>query len=191
MAAAQQSTMLGDAGFGLALGGAVADAVGSYYAVKAMQYQARMQASALHHQQQMSYIEARQAERDAQRATRAGQREGARLSLQYGQAKAATTARQAAAGIQGGVGSAAEIAASIEYAKQSDRLVIDRNAVLEANAHRTRRTNAVNSGLFAGTMAANVRRMSGAVSPELAGVSSLLGSGAGVVDAYGKWRGSR
>ncbi len=175
-----QSTLLGDTGLGLQAAGAVTSAIGAFYSVKAAQYQAKSAALSLEFQQQMAYINARAAERDAQRALLAGQREAGRVGLAYKQLKGSTVARQAAAGIQGGVGSAGEITASIDLAKETDQLTITRNSVREANAHRTGRVNALNRGSMAGVSAKNLRATSGAMSAGVSGLTTLVG-GAGQV----------
>lgn len=175
-----QSTLLGNVGIGLQVGGALSSALGAFYSVRANQYRARAQASALEHQQQLSWINARQAERDAQGSLLAGQREAARAGQRFGQIKASVEARQSARGIQAGVGSAGEISASIELAKQTDQLAITRNSVRQANAQRTGRVNALARASAAGVEAGNLRGMAGALNPGLSGATSLIG-GAGAV----------
>ncbi|HUW16348.1 MAG TPA: hypothetical protein VMW94_04660 [Actinomycetes bacterium] len=175
---------LGAAGIGLQAAGAVSSAIGAFYSVKANQYQAKSQASALEFQQQLSWINARAAEKDAQRTLLAGQREAGRVGQQYAQLKAATLTRQAAAGIQTGVGSAGEIAASIEVAKQADQLAITRNSVHEANASRTGRVNALNRGRMAGVSAGNLRSSAGAMNPALSGATSLVGGAGRVASSW-------
>jgi hypothetical protein len=171
---------LGKASIALQAAGAVSSAIGAFYSVKSAQYQAKSQALSLEHGQSMAYLNARNAERDAQATLLSGQYEAGKAGLQYGQVKEATLTRQAAAGIQSGVGSAGEIAASIEFAKEADQLTITRNAVRAASAHRTQRENLRARGEFAGMSAQNLRRSAGAMSPGIAGFSSLLGSAGGV-----------
>lgn len=182
-----ESTLLGDTGLGLQAAGAVSSAIGAFYSVQAAQYRAKSTALSLEFQQQMSFMNARAAERDAQRSLLAGQREAGRVGLQYKQLKGATVARQAAAGIQGGVGSAGEIAASIELAKETDQLTITRNAVRAANAHRTGRVNALNRGQLAGVSAANLKTTAGAMSPGLSGLTSLVGGAGQVASSWYKY----
>jgi|TARA_Y100000310_G_scaffold74983_1_gene71220 hypothetical protein len=171
---------LGKASIALQVAGTVSSAIGAFYSVKSAQYQAKSKALSLEFEQSMSYIDARNAERDAQATLLSGQYEVGKVGLQYGQVKEATLARQAASGIQGGVGSAGEIATSIEFAKEADQLTITRNAVRAASAHRTRRVNVLARGRLAGVSAQNLRGTAGAMSPGLAGFSSLLGGAGGV-----------
>lgn len=172
--------------FGVALqaGGAVAGAAGAYYSAQAAQYQAKSQAMALEHQQQMSFLTARRAEVDAQQALRAGQHERGQVGLRYAQAKADTAAKQSASGIQGGVGSSAEVLASIELAKQVDQITITKNSVRAASAHRTQRVNALSRGMLAGASAANVRASGDSISPGASAGISLLGRSGSVANNW-------
>ena len=174
------ASKLGDFSIGMGVAGALTSAIGAFYSVKSAQYQAKSQALSLEHGQSMAYLNARNAERDAQATLLSGQYEKGKAGLQYAQFKEATLTRQAAAGIQSGVGSAGEIGASIEFAKEADQLAITRNAVHDAKAHRIRREDLLTRGEFAGMSARNVRRSAGAMSPGIAGFSSLLGSAGGV-----------
>ncbi len=181
---ASGGTTLGGVSTGLAIGGALSSAIGAYYSVKAAQYQARSRASALEHQQQLSYINAREAERDAQDSLMSGQREAARAGLRYAQVKATMDVRRAAGGIQAGVGSAGEVAASVEYAKQSDQLAITRNSVREANAHRTGRVNSLNRASAAGVEAVNLRSTARGMNAGLSATTSLIGSAGAVASNW-------
>ena len=162
---------------GLALGGVVSQAIGAFYSVKSQQYQAKSQALNLEFQAGMASMAARNAELDAQHVLQAGQEEAGRAGLQYGQAKQGTRARQAAAGVQGGVGSAAEIAASIEYSKEADLITINKNAVRAANARRAAGIDAANQSLLARVGAKGFRRTASVMSPGLAAFTRLLAGG--------------
>ena len=172
------------AGTALMAAGAVGSMIGAFYSVKSAQYQAKSQAMTLEFEQFMSYVNARNAEQDAQATLTAAEYESGKVGMQYKQIKEATRSRQAARGIQGGVGSAGEIAASIEFAKESDRLAITRNAVQAASAHRTRKTNIRNRGRFAGVSAANLRGTAGALNPWISSGMSLLGSAGDVAKMW-------
>jgi len=182
-----QGTLLGGVGIGLQVAGAVGSALGTYYSIKAAQYRANSQALNLEFQQEISYIVARTAERDAQHTLLAGQRAAGRVGLQYRQLKEATITRQSAAGIQAGVGSAAEVATSIELAKETDQLAITRNSVRAANAHRTGRVNARNRAQFAGVSAENLRRDASALSPFGSAATTLVGGAGQVASTWYKY----
>ena len=171
---------LDDSGTILQVAGALSSAAGAYYQVQAAQYQAKSRALSLQFSQQLSHLNARNAERDAQQEILAGQREAGRTGLAYRQIKGEAQARQAAAGIQGGVGSAGEVAASIELANQQDQTAITRNSVRAANAARAGRVNAENQARMTGVSAENVRASGKSLNPALAGATSLIGSAAQV-----------
>ena len=88
--------------------------------------------------------------------------------------------RQAAAGIQGGVGSAAEVVASIDLAKETDQLAITKNAVRAASAARTGRVAQMNQAMLSGVSAVNLRSSASSMSAGLAAGTSLLGSAGAV-----------
>lgn len=180
----QQSSLLGNVGIGLQVGAALSSAIGAFYSVKAAQYQAESAASSLDFQRSLANINARNAERDAQHSLLAGQREAGRVGLRYRQIKASMKTVQAAAGIQAGVGSAGEVAASIELSSELDQLAITRNSVLQANASRTGRESILNRATMQGISARNMRASAGAMNPYVSGGISLIG-GAGQV--AGNW----
>jgi hypothetical protein len=182
-----ESTFLGfdtkdvaDFGMALSIGGYLNQAVGAYYSAKAQQYALKSQALDLEFQQTMAAINARSAELDAQLELEAGRRDVGRVGLQYGQVKGAERARQAAGGTQAGVGSAAEVQASIETAKELDQITISANAVRAANAARTRATGYESVARMAGVNAANARTAGRNIQPWAGFGSSLLAGAGGV-----------
>ena len=172
--------------FGLwtSIAGAGLQAIGNYYAAQSQKSQLKSQALAADFQQSMSALNARAAEEEAQAITEAGNREQSRIAAQYGQVKAGERAATAARGIKAGVGSAAEVQASIELAKQIDVFTVNSNAVRAANAARTQATNERNRSLLAGTSAANLRDTAGSIDPYAAVAGSLLGSASGISSQY-------
>lgn len=184
--AANQGTgsATGSFGLGMSIGGLFTSAIGAYYSVQAFQSKARQQADALEHQRQMSFLNARAAERDAQASLLAGQEAAGRVGQRFAQIRGTTRARQAAAGIQAGVGSAGEVMASIELARQTDQLTITRNALREANAARRGREAALSRGRFAGASAQGLRATADSASRTLAGASSLIGGSGRVAQQW-------
>ena len=122
-------------GLGLSAGAAGAGVVNAFYSVKAMSYQAAMQASSLRFQQRAVFRRANMAELAAREMDKAGQEEGGQVSLQFGQLIESTKARGSASGTQAGVGSRAEIAASQEMAKD-----ISIDTVTKSSANRVAAT---------------------------------------------------
>jgi hypothetical protein len=86
--------------------GAVNSAIGSFYAADSQKTQLKMQAQNQRFQAQMSAINARGAEMQAQQSLLAGERAIGQYTMGAGQRRASATASMAARGIQGGVGSA-------------------------------------------------------------------------------------
>jgi hypothetical protein len=179
---------MGQASGALMAAGLAVQAVGGFYSVKSAQYKAKSQALTLEFEQTIAYMNARSAERDAQRTLRAGQEAAGRVGLQYGQVKEGLRTRQAAGGIQAGVGSAAEVATSVEYAKESDMNTIGRNAVYGASAHRRTSASFYGRGLLAGASARNIRGMAGAMNPWISSGLSLLGGSGQVGMQYESMR---
>ena len=160
--------------------GAINGAIGSYYAAESQKNQLKMQAQNLRFQAQMSALNARQAEFAAQQATMAGQQAIGRYTMAAGQQKAGARASLAARGIQAGVGSAAEIMASMDLVKEVDRLTMNANLVRQAEAIRMQGVNYMTQGVMQGTSASNVMATAGTISPGLASFSSMLGSAASI-----------
>ena len=168
--------------FGTVLGisGALLSAIGSYRAAESQRYQLESQALELELQGSLANLNARAAEQDAEAILEAGAREKGRTTLRFGQVKGAARARAAAAGIQAGVGSAAEVQVSIEAAKEIDSLTIERNAVRAAGAARLRGVNLRSQALLSRVGVQNLRRGARSLSPGLAAATSLTGSAATV-----------
>jgi hypothetical protein len=176
------SALSGLATFGLVLGvaGALSQTIGAYYSTVSQRYQLRSQALDLELAGSIADLNARAAEQDAAAIARAGQQQKGLATLRYGQAKAESRTRTAAAGLQAGVGSAAEVQASIELAKELDAFVIEENALRAAGNARRRAVDERNRALLARTQASSLRRIGKSLSPTLSSISSLIG-GAGQV----------
>jgi len=174
------SGMSGLSVFGIAMqaAGMVSQSIGAFYSAQANRYAARAQRLNLEFAGSIADINARAAENEAAAMLEAGRTDKATSTLQFGAAKAAVRARRGASGLQSGVGSAAEVDASIEAAKEIDSLTIDRNALRAAGAASTRAVNLRNQALLSRVSAKNVHDTSQSISPGLAAFSSLLG-GAG------------
>lgn len=164
----------------MSVAGVLTGAIGSFYAAKTQKYQLQGQALSLEFERSIANLNSRAAERDAQAILEAGRQEKALTTLRHGQAIATQRASQAARGLQAGVGSVAEMAATSILAKDLDALTIDADTVRAANAARLRAVDLRSRGRLAGVGAANLRGTAGSVSPFLATTSSLL-TGAGRV----------
>lgn len=164
--------------------GAITSSVGAYYGAIAQRYQLKSQAQDLDFQATMAGINARAAEMDASVALEAGRSEKGRRTLQYGQVKAGARTGQAAAGVQAGVGSAGEVLASIEAAKEIDSLTIDRNALRAARGFKSQAVDLRNRSSLARMSAGNARQFAGSISPGLSALTSLLGGAGRVAQSH-------
>jgi hypothetical protein len=166
------------AGIVLAAAGAVSSIVGSYYQVSASRYQAKSAAMQLELQKTLANINARAAERDAQAQIRASYQAAGRSDLQYKQLQASARVAQNRGNLQAGVGSAAEVQASITYAKEADHVSITLNGVRAANASRLQAAGLRGQAIAAGAAASNMGLSAKIAQPWMASFQTLLGSGA-------------
>jgi hypothetical protein len=148
------ATEVGDA---MTAAGIAMQVVGTYFAVEAMKDQAKAQESALRHQQTLAGMNASAAEGEALFQLWAGDREQAQSGLRYAAIKASAKAKIASSGVRVGTGSAAEVLASIEYAKETDRISININTVRAANATRQQASNYRTRASALGVAAGNAR----------------------------------
>lgn len=174
------------AGWYATLASAALGAVSAWYQVDAQKYNLKQQASNLEFQSSMATIAREQAESDAQAVIAAGAQERASLTLRQGQERASLIAGQAASGAAPG-GSNAEIRASQRLIDRIDAMTLDSNTLRAKNAARMRGVNAGNEALLDQTSAQNVRGTARSLSPEMAAVSSLLGS-AGTISSEWAYR---
>ena len=168
------TSQLSDASMALSIAGTGMQFLGAYYGAKQQQHELKSQALAAEFEATMSSINARLAESDANAILAAGRDEANRSAMQYQQLKSATKVSSAAHGVQAGVGSAAEVQASIELAKQVDALTINKNTVRAAGNARIQARNQRNQSALSLVSAGNLRSTAGSISPFAAGTGSLL-----------------
>lgn len=161
---------------GLALGGAAMGAIGAFYSAKANQYALRGQASALEFQGSLAALNARAAAVDADLILEAGRQEAGASALRYRAAGGELAVEQASSGVQRGVGSAAENAASLRLAEQLDAYSITTNTARAVAAARVHGIDAMTASAIARSNAAGLRGAASSISPGLAGATSLIGS---------------
>ena len=155
--------------------GAISSAVGAYYAAESQKIQLKMQAQNAKFSTQMAAINARGAEFSAISATRSGYQQYGRMTMQQGQVKAATKVALNSRGIQGGVGSAREVLASVELIQTLDRLTMSSNIVRQAEAYRTQRQNYLTQSSMDSLTSQNLRKSADTISSGLATSTSLMG----------------
>lgn len=157
---------LGQASVGMQGIGGILSMIGAFGSSYGQRQNLRAQAD-------IADINATTAERSAQSALFAGQREEQRSSLATANLKGTQKAALAASGVDLGEGSAAQILTSTDVMGEVDKNTIAANAVRSAWGYRTQATNYQNE-------AATKRSGADAISPFMAAGTSLL-NGAGAV----------
>lgn len=155
---------------------AASGAIAGYYAALSRKSELRQTALGFDFEAFTSDLNARSAEKDALSVLAAGQKDVGQYTMQAGQAKASVAVSQAAGGIQSGVGSAAEVMASLDLKKEIDTMTIKSNAVRQAGALRVRAQDLRNSASMARVSATNARSMAKTINPYAAGIGSILGT---------------
>lgn len=176
-AAGGSAAGLGGAGIALAVAGMVMGAIGSFYGAKTEANQLRSRALSAEFEASESRLNAAGAEMDAQSILAAGAHEKGLRSLGYAQEAGAQKVATAASGVEIGNGSAAEVAASIELAKQVDMLTVTKNTVQAAGQARMQRAQLRGRALIGDVSAANLRASARTINPALAAITSLVGGG--------------
>lgn len=181
---AQMGQMSKNLGLLTSILGGVNSAIGTYYSAKTAQYQEKSEASSLAFQSDMASINASRAEMTAESIEESGKSQIANYTMRAGQEKSAATASMAARGIALGVGSAADVSASMDVEKDLNVLAINSNTTRQAWAAREQETNDQNESLIDRTSAVNSLRSANSISPIGSTVNSLLGSATRVA---GQW----
>jgi hypothetical protein len=188
-AAAQAAKSLSNIGLLTSVLGGVNSAIGTFYAAKTAQYQEKSEASSYAFQSDMAAINSSRAEITAESIEEAGKTQVANYTMSAGQQKASATASMAARGIALGVGSAAEVSASMDIEKDLNVLAINSNTTRQTWAAREQGTNYANEALLDRTSAVNAYRSANSISPAGNTVNSLLGSATQIAGQwdYNRW----
>jgi len=181
---AQTGQALKNIGLVTAVLGGVNSAIGTYYAAKSAQYQEKSQASSFAFQGDMAAINASRAEMTAESIEEAGKSQVASYTLRAGQEKAGAVATMAGRGVALGVGSARDVAASMDIEKDLNVMAINSNTVRQAWAVREQGTNYKNESLLDRTSSVNALRTASSISPMGSTANSLLGSATQIA---GQW----
>lgn len=181
---AQTGKMMQNVGVVTAVLGGISSAIGSFYAAQSAQYQEKAQASSFAFQSDMAAINASRAEMTAESIEESGKSQVANYTMRAGQEKAGAVATMAARGIALGVGSTAEVAASMDVEKDLNVMAINSNTVRQAWAARQQGANYQNEALLDRTSSVNALRSAGSISPGAGAVNSLLGSATQIA---GQW----
>lgn len=156
--------------------GAVNQAIGAFYGARSQKLSMKAQASSLEYQQRMSQLNQRIVAREAIEMFQQAQKAIGQATAQMGRTKQQAQASMAARGLQGGVGSTAEVMASLEYDKQLTAMSMNAQAVRQRESMMTQRVDIQNQGLMAGVQASALRMAGKAIMPGQALMASLLGS---------------
>lgn len=184
-AAAGMSGMQG-AGYSMQAAGLVMSAVGSYYSAKSQKLAMEAQARTAEFQSKLSGVNERIARRAAADTFMAGRKQIAMMTLQAGLAKSGQAASMAARGIQAGVGSARDVMASMDFARQSDALQIDSNATRQAGAQLMESTQFGIQGMMQRAQARNIRAQAKGINPWMAVAGTLMGGGGQMMSNLGR-----
>lgn len=171
-------------GQGMSIGGSVASAIGSFFAIRDTQNQAKSNALAFEFQDSMSMLNASAATREAEGILEAGRREIGQIGLRYAQEKASQRTSTAGAGVVVGTGSSAEVLASIELAKKLDTFELNLGTVARAHQSRIAGANARNDSILARVSARNSLRTARSVVPAVGAITSLVGSAGTVASQW-------
>jgi len=158
------------------IAGAVGQMFGTYYAMKAQQYQLESQSLSLEFQKDISQINARQAEFQAQKTLEAGGRQAGAVTMKYGKIKGSQRAAMAASGGVIGEGSYAAVEATTDLMKEIDVLTINANTVRAAENARTQSTNYGIQATMLGVSSKNAMAGAQSIDPFAGAGTSLLGS---------------
>lgn len=174
------------AGASMQAAGLVMSAVGTYYGEKSRKLALESQARTALFQSQLSGINERIARRAAFDTLMAGRKQIAMMTLQSGLAKSSQTASMAARGIQAGVGSARDVMASMDFARETDALQVNSNATRQAGAQMMEATQFGIQGMMQRAQARNIRAQAKAINPWMAMAGSLLGGGGQMMSSIGR-----
>lgn len=175
---AEQRLGLGDAFFSVGMaaqiGGSLIAQIGAFAAVQGQEAQLKAGATTADTQAILDDLGASQAKQAAQSVIAEGRRTKGRYALRAAQEQGAQRASTAARGIQAGVGSAAEVQASLKYAQVADELTIDSNSLRQSQALERQALSLRNRARMQRVSAQNLRDAAGALSPGLAAATQAL-----------------
>lgn len=123
----------GSLGSGFSIGSSIGAAVGSVYSAWSMGKSLRYQ---LKTQEEIAKINVRVAQLGKESALQSGETQTAQISHRAGQLIAKQRVANAANGVKGGVGSAAEVETSARIMKEIDKLTVEENALAAAWGHK-------------------------------------------------------
>lgn len=159
-------------------------AIGAYYGAKSAQVELQSKASSLKFQAELSGINAGMVELQAQQIMRAGKFQMMATGLKAGATVSSSRASMAARGIDLGVGSAAEVQATTQWAKEVDLMTINTNTIKAAEAERMRKVGIEASATMQQVSAQNMQASASTISPWMNYTTTLLGGASTLASSY-------
>ena len=172
---------LESAGVALAIGGALMQTVGAFYAAKTAKYESKAAAMTLDFQSRMSILNARAAEEHAQAILKSSRREIGALSMRYGRERGRAQAQLGARGGQAGVGSAAESMVGIDYESKLAQFTVSANAVRAAASARMGAQNHRTEASFQALSSRNAARSGQSIRSEMGAFTVAVGNAATII----------
>ena len=156
------------------IGGTVQGIVAGYYKAETEKFKYRSMALNYEHKKDMSKINSRMLEKQAQQVGRAFNRQIMIKTMKAGVRKGRATVSAAARGGSLGYGSTANLFASDEIMKEIDKITMNTNKVQAMNESRMRKVNMDIRGTMLGVSQAGALANASTVSPFLNMSSTLL-----------------
>jgi hypothetical protein len=178
----------GQAGIALQIGAALSSIVGGYYAAKAAREQASALASAFAHKSSIAAVNASMSEVRSHEILKASRQRVGLLRLQTAQDKAEQEVGAGARNVAMGVGSQAEVQASMEAASLMDVSVISRAGLQAAQGERMRALGYRASSEADYTRSLMYGNLRNTYRPEWTGFNTLLNTGAGVAGSVSRYQ---
>tara|TARA_R100000329_G_scaffold142141_1_gene125376 strand:+ start:147 stop:728 length:582 start_codon:yes stop_codon:yes gene_type:complete len=168
-------------GLGFGISSMLTGFIGDQSKANTQRYLAKSKALNYELQRDLSQINKRMLERQAEHIGRAYNKQIAIRTMKAGQAMSKSKASFAARGIQLGVGSTANVFASAEILKEIDRLTMNTNKVKAMNATRAQAINADIRSKMYGTSADNLFTTASSISPFLNMSTTFLTGASSIV----------
>ena len=173
-------------GFGqaMAIGGVATSAISTFFDVSVQKIRAKDAAGQARFDGTVADMQARSYEDQAYWELEQGNAQISLLSQSSAHQQSAQVVDSVKRGVAFNSGSAAEVKASMELAKQMDVRTIKTNSMRKSNARMLASVNARNTARFARVSARNLDRQASSMNPWLASLSGAAGAAGNVAALY-------
>ena len=171
-----------------AVGSALAETAGAYYAADAQRGALQAEESALRFQANVGMRNSAQAELDALSILETSRLQVGEVSVRQEQQAAQDRIEGLAAGQDQSYGSSAEAQVSTAWQDQIERDVIVANAARSAGAARVQATNLFNEATMNAVSADTMRRQRRAINPTLAAIGAAVSGAGSVMSTYASFQ---